>query len=171
MGFVGSPSFGASAVLFYLLVYTLTNVAAFSVVIAFSQATGSDQLDDYAGLARREPLLALAFVFALLSLAGIPPLGGFVGKFYLFAAAMQKGYLWLVIVAALNSILSLYYYLMVLRRMYISEPVVTGARMKTAVPVRAVLLITTIGIFWLGILPGPVMDVISQISTKIFPGM
>jgi len=171
VGFVGSPAFGASAVMFYLLVYTLTNVAAFSVVIAFSQATGSDQLDDYAGLARREPLLALAFVFALLSLAGIPPLGGFVGKFYLFAAAMQKGYLWLVIVAALNSILSLYYYLLVLRRMYITDPAVPAVPMKTAFPVRAVLLITTIGIFWLGILPGPVMNVISEISARIFPNM
>ena len=169
VGFVGSPAYGASAVIFYLLVYTLTNVAAFTVAIAFSSATGSDQLDDYAGLARRQPVLALAFLFALLSLAGIPPLGGFVGKFYLFAAAMQKGYLWLVIVAALNSILSLYYYLLVLRRMYISEPSVMSAPLKTAFPVKAVLLITMIGIFWLGILPGPVMKVISEISTKIFP--
>ncbi len=169
VGFLGFPAYGASAVMFYLLVYTLTNLAAFTVAIAFSSATGSDQLEDYAGLARREPLLALAFAFALLSLAGIPPLGGFVGKFYLFAAAMQRGYLWLVIVAALNSILSLYYYLLVLRRMYISEPAVPGPRMKTAFSVKVVLLITTIGIFWLGILPGPIMSVISELSAKIFP--
>jgi NADH-quinone oxidoreductase subunit N len=171
VGFVGSPAYGASAVIFYLLVYTLTNVAAFTVAIAFSSATGSDQLEDYAGLARRQPVLALAFLFALLSLAGIPPLGGFVGKFYLFAAAMQKGYLWLVIVAALNSILSLYYYLLVLRRMYISEPAVAATPLKTAFPVKAALVVTTIGIFWLGILPGPVMSVISEISTKIFHGV
>ena len=91
------------------------------------------------------------------------------GKFYLFAAAMQRGYLWLVIVAALNSILSLYYYLLVLRRMYISEPAVPGPRMKTAFSVKVVLLITTIGIFWLGILPGPIMSIISELSAKIFP--
>ncbi|MGA2762291.1 MAG: NADH-quinone oxidoreductase subunit N [Spirochaetia bacterium] len=169
VGFLGSPAYGASAVMFYLLVYTLTNVAAFTVAIAFSSATGSDQLEDYAGLARREPLLALVFAFSLLSLAGIPPLGGFVGKFYLFAAAMQRGFLWLVIVAALNSILSLYYYLLVLRRMYITEPAVPGPRMKTAFSVKIVLLITTIGIFWLGILPGPIMSVISELSAKIFP--
>jgi NADH-quinone oxidoreductase subunit N len=168
VGFLGSPAYGASAVMFYLLVYTVTNVAAFTVAIAFSSATGSDRLDDYAGLARREPLLALAFVFALLSLAGIPPLGGFVGKFYLFAAAMQKGYLWLVIVAALNSILSLYYYLLVLRRMYISEPPLSSPPLRTAPSVKVVLLVTTVGIFWLGILPGPVMSVISEISAKVF---
>jgi NADH-quinone oxidoreductase subunit N len=168
VGFLGAPAYGASAVVFYLLVYTLTNLAAFSVVIAFSSATGSDQLEDYAGLASREPFLALAFAFALLSLAGIPPLGGFVGKFYLFAAAMQRGYLWLVIVAALNSVLSLYYYLRVLRRMYITEPTVPSAPVKTAFSVKVVLLITTIGIFWLGILPGPLMKVISEVSAQIF---
>ena len=170
VGFLGSPAAGTSAVMFYLAVYTLTNVAAFTVVIAFSSATGSDLLEDYAGLARREPVLALAFAFALLSLAGIPPLGGFIGKFYLFSAAMQRGYLWLVIVAALNSVLSLYYYLLVLRRMYISEPAASSARMTIALPVRVVLLVTTVGIFWLGIIPGSVMKVIADVSASIFPG-
>jgi NADH-quinone oxidoreductase subunit N len=170
VGFVGSPAAGTSAVVFYLMVYALTNLAAFTVVIAFSSATGSDLLDDYAGLARREPVLALVFAFALLSLAGIPPLGGFVGKIYLFAAAMQRGYLWLVIVAALNSVLSLYYYLMVLKRMYISEPAAPSARMRIALPVKAVLLLTTVGIFWLGIIPGSVMRVIAEVSAALFPG-
>jgi NADH-quinone oxidoreductase subunit N len=169
VGFLGSPATAASSVVFYLLVYALTNVAAFTVAIAFSSATGSDLLDDYAGLARREPVLALAFALALLSLAGIPPLGGFVGKFYLFAAAMEKGYLWLVIVAALNSIISLYYYLLVLRRMYIVEPAPAGARLQAPAAVKAVLLLTTVGIFWLGILPGSVMGVISQVTARVFP--
>ena len=152
------------------MVYTLTNVAAFSVVIAFSSATGSDLLDDYAGLARREPVLALVFTFALLSLAGIPPLGGFIGKIYLFSAAMQQGYLWLVIVAALNSVLSLYYYLLVLKRMYISEPTGPAVRMKISLPVKAVLLLTTVGIFWLGIIPGSVLRIIAEVSAAVFPG-
>jgi NADH-quinone oxidoreductase subunit N len=169
VGFLGAPAIAASSVIFYLLVYTLTNVAAFTVAIAFSSATGSDHLDDYAGLARREPVLALAFAFALLSLAGIPPLGGFVGKFYLFAAAMQNGYLWLVIIAALNSILSLYYYLLVLKRMYIAEPAPAGARLQAPAAVKAVLLVTTVGIFWLGVLPGPLMGVISEVTAKVFP--
>jgi NADH-quinone oxidoreductase subunit N len=144
-------------------------------VTAFSNATGSDNLEDYAGLARREPVLALAFTFALLSLAGIPPLAGFIGKFYLFAAAMEKGYLWLVIVAALNSVVSLFYYLLVLRRMYISEPgalrpSAQAARLSISLPVKAVLLVASIGIFWLGILPGSLMAVISDVSARVFAG-
>ena len=170
VGFVGSAAAGTSAVIFYLMVYTLTNMAAFTVVIAISSATGSDLLDDYAGLARREPVLALVFAFALLSLAGIPPLGGFIGKIYLFSAAMRQGYLWLVIVAALNSVLSLYYYLLVLKRMYISEPTGPAVRMKIALPVRAVLLLTTVGIFWLGIIPGSVLRIIAEVSAAVFPG-
>jgi NADH-quinone oxidoreductase subunit N len=175
VGFLGSASTGTSAVVFYLFVYTVSNIAAFAAVTAFSNATGSDDLEDYAGLARREPVLALAFTFALLSLAGIPPLGGFIGKFYLFAAAMEKGYLWLVVVAALNSVVSLFYYLLVLRRMYISEPVAPRpdqpARLSIPLPMKIVLLAASIGIFWLGILPGPLMSVISEVSTKVFPGL
>lgn len=115
--------------------------------------------------------MALALALSLLSLAGIPPLAGFVGKIYLFAAAMERGYLWLVIVATLNSVLSLYYYLMVLKRMYIDEPagVVLGptGRLRPPVAVRAVLLLTTVAIFWLGVLPGGVMKVVSQIGSSL----
>ena len=170
VGFVGAAPQAASSVLFYLFVYTLTNVAAFGAVVAFASATGSDRLEDYDGLARREPVLALAFTFSLLSLAGIPPLGGFVGKLYLFSAAMEKGYLWLVIVAALNSVVSLYYYLMVLRRMYIA-PLRAGAagRLAVPVPVKAVLLLATLGTFWLGIVPGSLMKVIAGVSARVFP--
>jgi len=171
VGFLGSASTGTSAVVFYLFVYTVSNIAAFAAVTAFSNATGSDDLDNYAGLARREPVLALAFTFALLSLAGIPPLGGFIGKFYLFAAAMEKGFLWLVIVAALNSVVSLFYYLLVLRRMYMTDaPLAGGApRLAITLPVKAVLLAASIGIFWLGILPGSLMTVINGVSAGIFP--
>jgi NADH-quinone oxidoreductase subunit N len=168
VGFLGTASTGASSVLFYLLVYTLTNLAAFSVVIAFSQATGSDLLPDYAGLARRSPLLALVFTLALLSLAGIPPLGGFVGKVYLFAAAMERGYLWLVVVAALNSIISLYYYLLILKEMYISESPVAAGPVPVTFPVKAVLVLATAGMFWLGIEPGQVMGLISDITRHLF---
>ena len=170
VGFLGNPSTGTSAVLFYLLVYTLANVSAFSAVIAFSSAAGSDRLEDYAGLARRNPLLALVFTFALLSLAGIPPLGGFVGKLYLFSAAMERGYLWLVVVAALNSVVSLYYYLLVLKQMYIGESPAGAVALKVALPVKVVLLLTTIGTFWLGILPGSLMRLFSEVSMRVFQG-
>ncbi len=158
VGFVGAPAAALRAVLFYLLVHTFTNMAAFTAVIAFSSATGSDRLEDYAGLARRQPLLALAFTLALLSLAGIPPLGGFVGKIDLFYAAMKQGYLWLVIVAGLNSIVSLYYYLLVLKRMYIEEGAAAAARITLSFPVKAVLVFTIVGILALGLASGPVLS-------------
>ena len=170
VGFLGNPATGTSTVLFYLFVYTLANVAAFSAVIAFSSAAGSDRLEDYAGLARRNPVLALVFTFALLSLAGIPPLGGFVGKLYLFSAAMERGYLWLVIVAALNSVVSLYYYLLVLKQMYIGESPTGAGPLTVSLPVKAVLLLTTVGTFWLGIIPGSLMRVFSEVTTRVFPG-
>ena len=170
VGFLGTSSSGTSAVLFYLFVYTLANVAAFSVVIAFSAATGSDRLDDYAGLARRSPLLALVFTFSLLSLAGIPPLGGFIGKLYLFSAAMERGFLWLVVVAALNSVVSLYYYLLVLKRMYITEAPAGALPLRVSLPVKAVLLLTTVGTLLVGILPGPLMQIASAVSSRVFPG-
>ena len=170
VGFLGTSSSGTSAVLFYLFVYTLANVAAFSVVIAFSAATGSDRLDDYAGLARRSPLLALVFTFSLLSLAGIPPLGGFIGKLYLFSAAMERGFLWLVVVAALNSVVSLYYYLLVLKRLYITEAPAGALPLRVSLPVKAVLLLTTVGTLLVGILPGPLMQIASAVSSRVFPG-
>jgi NADH-quinone oxidoreductase subunit N len=171
VGFVGAPITGMSAVVFYLFVYTLTNLAAFTVVIAFSTITGSDMLDDYAGLARRQPVLGLTFALALLSLAGMPPLGGFVGKIYLFYSAMQQGYLWLVIVAALNSIVSLFYYLLILKRMYILDATREYPKGTVSLPLKAVLLVTMIGIFWLGIMPGTMMNMISEISRKIFASL
>jgi NADH-quinone oxidoreductase subunit N len=171
VGFVGGAATGSSAVLFYLFVYTFTNIAAFAAVTAVANVTGSDSLSEYDGLARREPALALVFTLALLSLAGIPPLAGFIGKFYLFAAAMSRGYLWLVIVATLNSVVSLFYYLLVLRRMYIAEPAVIGPRIPVSVPVTIVLVVTTGAIVVLGILPGPIMTVIGDVSTRVFGGL
>jgi NADH-quinone oxidoreductase subunit N len=171
VGFVGSPDAGLAAVIFYLLVYTVTNVAAFAVVIAVSLATGSDRLEDYAGLARRSPLLALTFTLALLSLAGIPPLGGFAGKFYLFSAAMARGYSWLVVVAALNSVVSLFYYLLVLKRMYIQEPAAGAPTIRTSWTVRVVLAISLVGVFLLGIVPGPLMRVIQEAAGRALGGL
>ena len=169
VGFLGTPSSGTNAVMFYLFVYTLSNLAAFAAVVAFSSAAGSDNLDDYSGLARREPVLALGFTFALLSLAGIPPLAGFIGKFYLFAAAMEKGYLWLVVVASLNSVVSLFYYLTLIKRMYIGESEAGIAKLSISIPVKAVLLLACVGIFWLGVLPGSLLNTIGSVSSAIFP--
>jgi NADH-quinone oxidoreductase subunit N len=105
--------------MFYLLAYVVTNLAAFAVVILFARAAGSDEIADYAGLSRRSPWLALALLVALLSLAGMPPLAGFVAKVYVFAAAVQSGLVWLAFAGVLNAIVGLYYYLTVLKVVYL----------------------------------------------------
>lgn len=168
VGFVAASVIGMSAVIFYLLVYTLTNIAAFAVVAGFSRVTNSDNLEDYAGLAQRSPLLTLTFMLSLLSLAGIPPLAGFTGKFYLFFAAMEKGYTWLVIAAALNSTVSLYYYLLVLKQLYIRDPKKDAPKIELPLSIKAVLIFTIISILILGIWPSQLLDLTVEIAQKLF---
>jgi NADH-quinone oxidoreductase subunit N len=167
VGFVGSRPDDLSSVLFYLPAYAATNIAAFAAVIGFSHVTGSDEVEDYVGLAQKEPVLALAFAIALLSLAGIPPLAGFVGKFYLFYAAMEKGYLWLVIAAALNSTVSLYYYLLVLKQMYIFDGKKEYPKIRLPLGVALVILTTIAAVFILGVFPGAVMNITDAIAQNL----
>ena len=119
IGVVALTSFGAATSVFYLMAYVVTNLAAFAVVILFARAAGSERIADYAGLSRRSPGLALVLLVAFLSLGGMPPLAGFVGKFYVFAAAVDSGLTWLAFVGVLNAIIGLYYYLIVLKVVYL----------------------------------------------------
>ena len=159
IGIVAGTPRGVSAVLFYLLVYLFTNLAAFISVLIVSRHAGNDEIASYAGLAQRSPLLALAFMLALLSLAGIPPLGGFVGKLYLFASAMEVStrLLWLVVVGATLSIVSLFYYLMVIRQMYIEAPREPGA-IPVGPAATIALLCCIAGMVVTGIWPNGVLD-------------
>jgi len=166
LGVVAASTLGMTSLVFYLIVYSFTNLGAFIVVITFSNGGGGDAIEDYAGLSQRSPGLALAMVLFLLSLAGIPPLAGFVGKFYLFAAAMKEGFLWLVLVGVINSIVSLYYYLQVIRQMYIIPP-----RTEEAIPasraLSSALLIAMAGVLLLGIYPAPLIELI-QVAARAF---
>ncbi len=101
----------------FLLAYLFANIGAFMVAIGFSNTTGSDEIDDYAGLIRRNPLAAIMMTIFLLSLVGLPPTAGFLGKYWLFAAAVKAGMYWLVVVAVLTSVVSLFYYMNVVRKM------------------------------------------------------
>jgi NADH-quinone oxidoreductase subunit N len=112
---------GAAAVAFYMFAYVLTNTLAFAVVIIFTNATGSEKISDLAGLSRRNPWLGLAMTLALISLGGIPPAAGFVGKFLLFRAAVDAGLVWLALVGVVTVIISLYYYLVIVKVMYMEE--------------------------------------------------
>jgi NADH-quinone oxidoreductase subunit N len=167
-GLLTVPELGVSSILFFLLAYTFTNLAAFTAVAIFANKTGSENIEDYAGLARKEPLLALTLLFSLLSLAGIPPLAGFFGKYYLFFALMKKGYLWLVILGAMNSTVSLYYYLLVLKQAYIFDRKKDYPKITLSWAMRAVLAISLAGIILLGIFPAPIIEITSRIAS-LFP--
>ena len=103
------------------MVYIFSNLGAFGVVTAISNATGKESIDDYNGLYHTNPKLSLIMTLALFSLAGIPPVAGFFGKFFLFTAAAQKGFYLLVFIAVLNTIISLFYYLLVVKAMFINK--------------------------------------------------
>jgi NADH-quinone oxidoreductase subunit N len=152
-----TPRSGA-AVLYYALTYALTTVGAFGVIAIVERATGSDRMDAFAGLSKRNPLLAATMLVFLLSLAGIPPLVGFWAKFNLFAAVLAAGTtaawgLGLVILALGASAVSLYYYLQVLKRVYVLPPA-QQSPMDVSLIELTVLLAIAVAVVVLGILPG-----------------
>ena len=123
VGLVAGGPAGVQSVLFYMLVYTVTNLGAFGFVILLEsqRATRARRVQDYAGLARKHPLAAFGMLLFMLSLGGIPPTAGFMGKLYLFAAAVNAGYVLLVVIAVLMSAVSLYYYLRIVLQMYLRD--------------------------------------------------
>ena len=160
MGLVAGGVPGAGAVLYYLLAYTFTTVGAFGVILMLVERAGDEAVDvgGYAGLARRHPLLAATLSLFLLSLIGIPPLAGFVGKFYLFGSAVRAGYVWLTVVAVLNSALAAYYYLRVIVYMYMRESDAAAARLAPTFAGTLALVIAAAGIVLLGVAPAPFVD-------------
>jgi NADH-quinone oxidoreductase subunit N len=159
IGIVTNSAAGISAVLFYLVIYTVMNLVAFSVVLSISQ-TGDSRvhLDDYIGLGRRAPFAAAALSLALISLAGIPLTGGFMGKLYLFGAAIQQGYIILAVIAVLNSVVSVFYYFRLMVTMYMREPGMDMAEPEPiGRPVQAIIAIGCILIFLLGIHPDRIL--------------
>ena len=154
LGVAAATSAGISTVMYYLLVYTVTNVAAFGVVIMASRAVPDDAIEGYSGLHRRSPLLSLALAISLLSLAGLPPMAGFFAKFYLFAAAYQAGLVWLVVLGLLNSAISLYYYTYVIRQMYLVAPP-SEQPVRFPAPALVSLAVAVAAIFAFGVYSDP----------------
>jgi len=124
-------------------------------VVAFWQVVGSDEIASYAGMSRRSPWLALAMLVALLSLAGMPPLVGFVAKVFVFAAAVQADLIWLAIIGVLNSIVGLYYYLTVLKVVYLYRSPDDDKPISVSRPYAIALLVLTLGIILVGTIMGP----------------
>lgn len=157
MGVAAGGILGAAGINFYLLGYLFTNFGAFLVIVLFSMATSRDAIEDYAGLASRSSLLALTMLLALVSLAGMPPLAGFFGKFILLMAVIKSGYLWLAVIAGANIVISLYYYLMIAKRIYVEAPY-DRAAIPISVDMRLLLYAAIIGIVTIGIFQGPFLE-------------
>jgi NADH-quinone oxidoreductase subunit N len=163
IGVVSASATGASSVAFYTFVYLFANMGAFITAITFSNTTGSDEIKDYAGLSRRSPSLAAMMAVFMLSLVGIPPLAGFMGKYYLFSSAIEQGYIWLVVVAILTSVISLYYYLGVVRQMYFQTSPQENTIAITMTPaLKTALIISVIGVLLFGIFPHIFLNLANQ---------
>ena len=157
IGVIAASNLGVASVSFYMFAYLFANMGAFAVVAVYAEKTGSEKIGDYAGLAKSSPVLAALLALFLLSLAGIPPLVGFMGKYYVFAAAIETGHTLLVILALLTSVVSLYYYANVIRLMYLS-PENNPHRVIPSFPAGLVLTLCGIGVLLFGILPQPILD-------------
>jgi NADH-quinone oxidoreductase subunit N len=171
IGVVAVTELGVTSVVFYLLAYILTNLAAFGIVMAFERVTGSDEIKDYAGMSRRAPGLAIAMLVAFLSLAGMPPFGGFVAKVFVFAAAVQVDMVWLAVVGILNSIVGVYYYLTVLKVVYLYR---MEGEDEEAHPIPLTrpyaigLVILTVGILLVGTLFAPWFGLSGAAALNLF---
>lgn len=153
--FTGS-NMGVAAAFAYLFLYAFTNVGGFLIAQAVADATGSDQITALRGLHKRSPLLAFGILIVLFSLGGLPPLAGFVGKLYLFAAGWEGGQYALVVIGALTSVISLYYYLMVVLQVYIRDPE-DERRMPVSAPLGVAVGICVLATIVIGIYPRPLV--------------
>ena len=154
---VNSPN-GISSALFYMFAYLFTNLGAFAIVIAMEHKQGEGvMLDDYKGLWKRQPLVAMAMAFFMLSLTGVPPSGGFTAKYYVFGSAIEAGLTWLAVIGVITAVVSAFYYLRVVYLMFMFEGK-AEAILKPALVTA--LVITVVVTFLLGVWPDPLVEVV-----------
>jgi NADH-quinone oxidoreductase subunit N len=169
VGLVAANQVGKAAILFYLLAYAVTNLAAFGVIALLgSRDRANDELRDYAGLWHSHPSLAALMTISLLSLGGLPPTAGFIGKWYIFSAAVSAGYYGLAIIGVLTSVVSVFFYLRVVVMMYMAER--EGAPLPAHITGMgmAALAVAIVAIVYLGILPTAVLDLAAESIATIF---
>ncbi len=165
LGFLSDDALGYTTIVYFVAVYIFSNLGAFGVVQAISNATGKENMDDYEGLYRTNPKLSLLMMLALFSLAGIPPLAGFFGKFFLYAAAASKGYYALVFIAVVNATISLYYYLLVIRAMFLRKNPDAIPFFKSPGVMKLGLVLAALGILIAGVY-SPLYNYIFSISSS-----
>ncbi|NTU59449.1 MAG: NADH-quinone oxidoreductase subunit N [Deltaproteobacteria bacterium] len=167
---VGTPAAG-SGMLFYLLSYAFMNIGAFGcVIMAGRQGQENTTLDSWAGFGFRFPALGIAMTLFMFAMAGIPPTGGFIGKFLIFKAAVKEGYVWLTILGVMNSAASVYYYLRVIVVMYFTEPAAGASpveKLRSSALSVGAALISGVAILWLGVAPARVVAIAEE-AVKIF---
>jgi NADH-quinone oxidoreductase subunit N len=172
VGLAAGPELGSAAVLYYLLVYSLATVGAFGVILLLERdGVEAVDLEGYGGLAARHPVLALVLTVCLLSLIGLPPTAGFVGKFYLFSAAIRAGgpLVWLAVIAVLNSVAAAYYYLRLIVYMYMRDPEAEGLRVALTPAAGVALALTVWGTLHLGLFPGTVLAFAQRAVAPVLP--
>lgn len=165
-GLAAANAYGLKGIVFYAMLYIFSNTGAFAVATAVEADSGSTDMTAFSGLSRRSPALAAIMTVCMLSLAGIPPLAGFTGKFYLFSGAVQSGYLWLALVGLIMSMVSVYYYLSVARIMYGGECEEDGP-LNTGLGNRIAVWICFAGTLLIGLYPGP-LSRLAQSAISIF---
>ena len=166
LGIIGGSALGFSSVVYFVLIYLFSNLGAFGVVAAITNATGKENIDEYNGLYSTNKGLSLVMMLSLFSLAGIPPVAGFFGKFFLFTSAAKQGYYILVFIALINATVSLYYYLLVVKAMFINKNEMPIETLKNDIYTKLGLIICTIGIIAIGF-AGIIFDYINSLTFGI----
>jgi NADH-quinone oxidoreductase subunit N len=167
MGVVVLSNDGLSAIMLYFIVYLFMNLGAFYAVMVIANKTGSEDIDDYRGLGQRAPFLAVALAVFLVSLTGLPPTAGFIGKLYLFAALINNGWVWLAVVGALNSVIALYYYVRVFRNMFLRPEEEQPAPILIGPVATAVVLVLLVPTLLFGLYFTPLVQ-LAQASVRMF---
>ena len=167
MGVVVLSNDGLAAILLYFVVYLFMNLGAFYIVMIIADKIGSEDIEDYKGLGPRAPFITVALAVFLVSLTGLPPTAGFVGKLYLFAALLNHGWVWLAVVGALNSVVSLYYYVRIFRNMYLRIPEQQAAPLGFTMMQKATVLVLLVPTLLLGLYFTPLAQ-LAQASVRIF---
>jgi NADH-quinone oxidoreductase subunit N len=168
VGVAANSTLGTSSAVYYLMAYLVTNLAAFGIVTIVGKTTGSDELSAYAGLSRRSPGLALALLVCLLSLGGIPPFAGFFAKVWVFGAAVQSGLVWLALLGFINSMIALYYYLVVLKVVYLYRSEEDSKPMLMPVTWKVALIVCIAGVVVLGTIFSPWYGAASSAAAALF---
>ena len=159
----------SSALLLHMIGYVITNLAAFTAIIGYNNASGAEKVHDFRGMSDRAPLLAAILAVALFSLAGMPLFAGFLTKFILFQSVADNGFYWLAAVAVVASLVSLYYYLYLLREMYVGEPP-ERTRFRIPLVLQGSGVVLTLGVFFVGLYPAPLFEITDDVSRVLFGG-